>query len=237
MASPRQRSPESSVILIEENPLAAQRLEQILTRGGITVFTESVNPSRPRKLLERPPVVLIDGGSLRERLGARLRALRLRFPDGKVLVVGRKQEAEELCRLLFLGVKGFVAYEDAEADLCRAVRTLSEGRMSVTRETLERFARDASQLGLLRQRGAKAFTEREDVILGLVERRMCDKEIADILAIKQRTVRFHLQNIFAKLGVHDRHAAVQFGRLGMFASAPAVAASAGGSAPRTEILG
>lgn len=228
MASWKQKSPGSSVFLIEENPLAAQRLEQILTRGGVTVFTEKERPLRRGKLLERPSVVLIDGGSLPKRLGTRLRALRRRFPDGKVLVVGRKLAAEELCRLLLLGVKGFVAYEDAEADLCRAVWTLSEGRMYVTRELLERFARNASQLALLRQRGAKAFTEREDVILGLVERRMCDKEIADILAIKERTVRFHLQNIFAKLGVHDRHVAVQFAKSGMFASAPAVAASAGG---------
>jgi LuxR family transcriptional regulator of csgAB operon len=147
-------------------------------------------------------------------LGVCLRSFRLRFPEGKALVVGRTLAPDELCRLLFLGVHGFVAYEDVEADLCRAVRSLAEGHLWVAREVLERFASYASGVAQLNRRRLRAFTAREALILGLVERGMCDKEIAAVLGVSQRTVRFHLQNIFAKLGVHGRQGVAELARSG-----------------------
>jgi DNA-binding NarL/FixJ family response regulator len=153
-----------------------------------------------------------------------LRSFRERFPEGKALVVGRTLAPDELCRLLFLGVRGFVAYEDVAADLCRAARSLAEGHLWVAREVLERFASYASRVAQLERRRPKVFTAREALILGLVEREMCDKEISAALGITGRTVRFHLQNIFAKLGVHDRQAVVGLARSGLLGRATAVGA-------------
>jgi LuxR family maltose regulon positive regulatory protein len=38
---------------------------------------------------------------------------------------------------------------------------------------------------------------------------MSNKEIASILKISEGTVKFHLSNLFTKLGVHDRQSAVE----------------------------
>jgi len=39
----------------------------------------------------------------------------------------------------------------------------------------------------------------------LLRLRLCNKEISARLGISEATVKFHLKNIFNKLGVHDRH--------------------------------
>ena len=49
-----------------------------------------------------------------------------------------------------------------------------------------------------------SLTARETQILQLVIRRLSNQEIADALGIKERTVRFHVFNIFNKLRVQNR---------------------------------
>jgi LuxR family maltose regulon positive regulatory protein len=51
----------------------------------------------------------------------------------------------------------------------------------------------------------EGFTWRERRIIELVKRRLSNKEISAILGVSEGTVKFHLSNIFAKLGVRDRH--------------------------------
>jgi DNA-binding NarL/FixJ family response regulator len=55
-----------------------------------------------------------------------------------------------------------------------------------------------------------ALSEREVEILGLVARGRSNRQIADVLAIAEGTVKSHLRRIFLKMGVSDRtQAAVQ----------------------------
>lgn len=56
------------------------------------------------------------------------------------------------------------------------------------------------------------LTSREKEILALVGNGMGNKEIATKLFISVSTCKHHLENIFSKLGVHNRSAAVSVGR-------------------------
>ena len=55
---------------------------------------------------------------------------------------------------------------------------------------------------------AESLTYRELEILGLLQERMSDKEIARQLSISSLTVRTHTNNIYQKLGVNGRREAV-----------------------------
>ncbi len=70
----------------------------------------------------------------------------------------------------------------------------------------------SSGLSRRERSGQGAFSSRENEIVGLLQRRLCDKEISSALGISERTVRFHLQNLFQKLGVHDRYSVVEWAR-------------------------
>lgn len=57
------------------------------------------------------------------------------------------------------------------------------------------------------------LTDQEARVLNLLGRGLLNKEIASELNITPDTVKFHLKNIYRKLGVHNRMQAVQVGKL------------------------
>lgn len=57
--------------------------------------------------------------------------------------------------------------------------------------------------------GAAGFTERERLVLASAAKGMTNRQIADALSISVATVKFHLANVYRKLGVSNRTAAVQ----------------------------
>jgi DNA-binding CsgD family transcriptional regulator len=68
--------------------------------------------------------------------------------------------------------------------------------------------RDAGSLVLQEQRDAAKLTVRESDVLSWVARGKTNAEIAELLRLAPSTVRKHLENVYAKLGVSTRTAAV-----------------------------
>jgi len=210
-----------SVCLVEHNPLAAAHLRRLLTTDRtVRVYSpEEIFDAPPAFALpdgqagagapastQSPPVFILDAATLPTALSKYLRALRLRFPRAPTLVLDNPQPREELCRLLLLGIQGFVAYSEVEEQLLPAVHAVVNGRLWVAPAVLEEFARFSAQLSRARAMKGVPLTRQEKRILDLVQRRLSNKEIGAILNISESTVKFHLGNIFLKLGVRDRQA-------------------------------
>ena len=60
--------------------------------------------------------------------------------------------------------------------------------------------------------GGSTFTGRERMVLELLSSGLSNKEIGRMLALSDNTIKFHLRNIFAKLNVSTRTAAVMAAR-------------------------
>ena len=56
----------------------------------------------------------------------------------------------------------------------------------------------------------RRLTEREQTILALLAHGKRNREISEELAITERTVKFHVSGLFAKLGARNRTEAVRF---------------------------
>jgi len=73
--------------------------------------------------------------------------------------------------------------------------------------------------------GATALSEREGVVLEAVARGLSNREIGRQLWISEQTVKFHLRNLYRKLGVSSRTEAARYAyRTGLVAALTAESA-------------
>lgn len=214
--------------LVEPHPLAERYLEKLL-RGNprIRVTAHALAPAREPSAEGKPSILLIDTETLPVSLAACLRTARCAFPAAKALAFGRALPAEEICRLLFLGISGYVPYDRIERELGPAVHAVLNGRPWAPREVLERYVTYASAVSKPKLVGRGALTARETAVVGFLQRRLSNKEIGSALGMSERTVRFHLQNIFDKLGVRDRYSVAEITR----PAEPAQRGPGGGGTP------
>ena len=109
------------------------------------------------------------------------------------------------------GASGFLVKDIAPADLAAGVRTGAAGNAllapSVVRRLMEDFARRPPP-GARPPAELDALTEREREVLRLIGRGLSNAEIAAELYLGETTVKTHVSNVLAKLGLRDRVQAV-----------------------------
>ena len=109
------------------------------------------------------------------------------------------------------GASGFLLKDSPRHDLIAAVRAAAAGDAllapSVTRRLIEAFARRPPEAAPAPSRLA-SMTARETDVLLLLARGRSNAEIATTLFVSEATVKTHVGNLLAKLGLRDRVQAV-----------------------------
>lgn len=197
------------VFVVEPHPIAARHLAEALKRDSrFEIILSDVNLATEATLSTKLSVLIVDADALPFPIVPFLHTIRTKCPESPILVIGRRVPKDEICHLLLHGARGFVTYDKVEEEICTAVDSLLGGHMWLPSEVLERYVMLSSTPHKLIRRDHDTLSAREAEIAGLLQRRLSDKEIGCTLGITERTVRFHLQNIFAKFGVHDRHSII-----------------------------
>jgi DNA-binding NarL/FixJ family response regulator len=118
---------------------------------------------------------------------------------------------EYVYEALRAGASGFLLKDSPRGDLIAAVRAAAAGNAmlapTVTRRLIEAFARRPPETSPAPSRLA-ALTAREREVLVLLARGGSNTEIAAALFVSEATVKTHVGNLLAKLGLRDRVQAV-----------------------------
>jgi DNA-binding NarL/FixJ family response regulator len=193
------------ICVVEQNPLAARYLLEILAKQTTfhAVTLEDLIAHQP--LQPGVQVFIVDRKGIDLSLRECLEVLRARYANAKFVVLDEEQTPEETVGLLALGVHGFVSYAQID-NLTPAVDRISRGELCFSSGVLEAYARRsiASLNTIAPSPIGQGITQRENQIIELVKRRLSNKEIGTVLNIQECTVKFHLSNVFAKLGVNRR---------------------------------
>jgi len=109
------------------------------------------------------------------------------------------------------GASGFLLKDSPRHDLIAAVRAAAAGDAllapSVTRRLIEAFARRPAETSPSPSQLASLTARERDVLL-LLARGRSNAEIAEVLFVSEATVKTHVGNLLAKLGLRDRVQAV-----------------------------
>lgn len=199
-----------TVQIIEHNPLATRYLRRLFSHISSFRLTFSSDFSVP--LRDRHHTVLvIDRGSLPHDLFYRFQ--RTESNTTNVIVVDVELTASQVCELLITGIRGFVPYSKVDQTLARAIKSVAAGHLWVEAQILELLAHEL--VGQMRSSSQKqqTFSSRQRMVIDLLQGRLSNKEIGSALGISERTVKFHLANIYSKLGINDRHSVVELIRI------------------------
>ncbi len=198
------------VAIADDHRLMLDGIRRALeTAPDIRVVGEAMSGEEMIALVPRvrPDVVIMD---LRMPNGDGLTTLaRLKkdHPDLKVIILSMFDDPEHIERALQQGAAGYVVKSINPLDLPSPVRQVVEGTVYHPRGRGVDGA-----MGGVPQTAAQAsgLTERELSILKLVAEGLSNLEIANRLFVTEQTVKFHLSNIYRKLGVANRTEATRY---------------------------
>jgi DNA-binding NarL/FixJ family response regulator len=193
------------VCLIEQNPLGMEFLRSLIQKDPSLNVLSIVQLGEDKDASTGMLLFVIDNCGLPLPLSACLRLLQVHHPDAKCVVLDRELPREDLIRLLWNKIDGFLTYGELSKSLLTAIHSVAEGNIWIPREILREYVQWGKQLRRGSPPNVDRMTSRESQIIELVKRRFSNKEIGDILHIRECTVKFHLSNIYAKLQVGSRH--------------------------------
>jgi len=143
-----------------------------------------------------PDLVLLDVRMPRMDGLACLDEIRKRYPELKVVMLSASTSPELIAAALRRGASAYLSKSVDPTDLPSTLRQIVDGNVWSTSGTdTEEGDEGAKALGL---------TDREIAILQALARGLSNAEIAKELWVTQQTVKFHLTNIYRKLGAKNR---------------------------------
>jgi DNA-binding NarL/FixJ family response regulator len=202
------------VVLVDDEAMVRVGLRMVLTaEADIEVVGEAADGGAAVDVVEatEPDVVLMDVRMPDVDGIEGARRVLARCPGVKVVVLTTFDEDEYVEAALRAGVSGFLLKVAPPERLIDAVRTVAAGGglldPGVTRRVIESFAA-TPPLRTRRAETLDALTERERDVLRLIGRGLSNSEIAAELYLGETTVKTHVSNVLAKLGLRDRVQAV-----------------------------
>lgn len=202
------------ILLVDDHSIVRRGLRMFLSlEPDFEIVGEAADGSQAVEMARqlKPDVILMDLlMPVMDGIEATA-AIRRELPDIEIIALTSVLEDASVIGAVRAGAIGYLL-KDAEADeLCRAIRAAAAGQVQLAPKAVERLMREVRA-----PENPEALTERETDVLRLVGQGLANKEIARALNIGEKTVKSHVSNILAKLGVPSRtQAALYAARIGL----------------------
>ncbi|WP_368862251.1 response regulator [Catenulispora pinistramenti] len=126
-------------------------------------------------------------------------------PGVRIVVLTTHADDASILKALRAGATGYLTKESGRAEIARAIEAAASGQSVLddgVAATLLAAAVDVP--------ASVDLTPREAEVLTLIARGKSNTEIAEELFVSAATVKTHINNLFAKIGVRDRVQAVRY---------------------------
>jgi len=202
-------------VLLDPHPLWLDAIELVLDRVGVEVVAKTSSGTEALKLVEqeRPDLLTVEIDSLPGEPGGLdvLRQACSSSPTLRAIVLSTHHDTGHIDGALTAGAAAYVVKTAHSDDVASAIRQafdhsvfLPAAQPAAGPPATETPTRAMNQAGL---------TRREVEILKLVAEGHSNAALARMLWVTEQTVKFHLSNIYRKLGVANRTEAGRWAQL------------------------
>ena len=193
------------VVIVDDHPLVRKGLTSILSLDGtMEVLGEATNSREALELFKttKPDLALVDL-RLGNESGLELitDAKRLGVTC-KFVVLTSSSEENDFKKAKEIGVEGYILKEALPEELLHAITVIRKGRKYYDTAVLELLMN--SKQPLVEDCHIEQLTPKEKEILIELGKGHSNKEISKTLYITEFTVKKHVSQVFAKLGLADR---------------------------------
>ena len=196
-----------NLVVADPHPVFLLGLERLLTDEAeinLQAMCATAEETLQAVRQYRPDLLILDIG-FRDRSGLDLiRDLRQENLPVKVIILAGALDDEQTIETLRLGVQGVLLKNMPTRMLVQCIHNVHAGGQWMEKQSLGH----AFEKMLRREAGARRLatilTDRETEVMCLVARGMSNRQIASQLTVGEGTVKVHVHNIYAKLGVNNR---------------------------------
>lgn len=200
------------IMIADDHSMIREGLRNLLElEGEIEVIAEAENGEDCLEKLKtyKPDVLLLDIDMPKKNGLQVLKVFKEQKVIQKVLVLTVHNQIEYLMGAMDLGVNGYILKDSESRELKKAIFTICEGNTYLPSSLVPLMNSKKMQKNVDSEK-IDSLTKRELEVLKLLAVGMYNKEVAQNLAISERTVKNHVSNIFKKLEVTDRTQAAVF---------------------------
>jgi DNA-binding NarL/FixJ family response regulator len=190
------------ILLVDDHGVVRQGLRMYLALDPeLEVVGEAANGAEALRLARElaPDVVLMDLLMPVMDGIAATAAIRRELPEVEVLALTSVLEDSAVYGAMRAGAIGYLLKDTQADELCRAIKAAAAGQVQMSPPVAARLLREVPA-----PQQPEPLTERETEVLRELALGKSNKEIAATLVIAEKTVRTHVSNVRAKLGVSSR---------------------------------
>jgi len=190
------------VVIADDHSVVRSGLEQLLSTADDIALAGSAADGEEAVALvarEQPDVVLMDLSMPNVNGVEATRRIVAAAPEARVVVLTSFGDDRHIADALHAGAVGYVLKHAGPDELLNAIRAAARGDSPLDPKAA-RVLLESRRVGP----AGRALSGREEEVLRLVALGLANKLIARKLGISERTVKAHLTNVFATLGVTDR---------------------------------
>jgi DNA-binding NarL/FixJ family response regulator len=195
------------VLVADDHPLILQGLRRTLEAcDDIDVVGEARSGTEVLPLVERrrPDVVVLDLHMPGMDGASCIAEIKRTSPEVKAIVLSASDERASIESATNAGASAYVIKSVSSVDIPALIRQVAAGY------TVFHAPSDPDTAGSPSRASDPGLTERELTILAAVAGGLTTKAISSELWVSEHTVKFHLTNIYRKLGVRNRSGAVRY---------------------------
>jgi DNA-binding NarL/FixJ family response regulator len=196
------------VLISDDHPLIIAGIRRGLEgQDDIDIVGEAHNGAELLHLVERrqPALVLLDLRMPGMCGFECIQRIRDRWPEVKIVVLSACEDRATIDGALNAGASAYVVKSVKPVDIAAVLRQASAGGVFHAGSS----SRPAAPNDAEPEQGA-LLTERESEILDAVAAGLTTAAISSTLWVSEHTVKFHLTNIYRKLGVANRAGAIRY---------------------------
>ena len=198
-------------VLLARSPLFAETVARGLESAGmpVTVLFIAMHDTFDSLATADASVALVEAtGSIHDTAALLRRIQQVRSLPA--VIVGAEATEAEIVDLIEAGCCGCVPRDAALGDLLNAIQDVCCGRATCSPYLAALVSQRIRELANELSAGEEptGLTRREMEVLRLAARGLTNKEIAQQLGILLQTVKSHLHNVYSRLNVRTRRAAV-----------------------------